>query len=322
MNFKKVKKELPGTRENVSLRPYTTFKIGGPARLFCAAESKEDIIKALKTVKKHDLPFFVLGEGSNILVAESGFPGLVLRIKNKEIKREGNVLSVGAGAPLRKVVDFSCREGLSGLSWAAGIPGTVGGALRGNAAAFSGDMAGVVGAVEVFDAQTGEKRFLEAEDCEFGYKESIFKKNPELVILSAQFKLEEGGKEKIKERMEAHLAYRKKNHPLRHASAGCIFKNVEGEIKDKDLIKRYPLLREFNEKGIAPAGYLIEKVGLKGEKKGDAQISKEHANFILNKGEASAEDVFFLIKKAKKEVKKVFGVELEEEIKYLGFEGS
>jgi len=294
-------------KKNVSLKNYTTFKIGGPAKYFYIAKTKEDLIEAIKEAKKLKLPFFILGGGSNLLVSDKGFNGLVIKF----------------GQPLSSYVS-------KGLEWAVGIPGTVQGAVCSNAGAFKKSMKDVVESVEVFDTETGKVKIFKNKDCKFGYRDSIFKKNKNLIILSVKIK-----KKKVDElrssprsanacvsnakKIKQYLNYRKKTQPLNFPSAGSVFKNYESRIMNYELVKKFPELKEFNKKSLIPASYLIEKCGLKGKKIGKVKISEEHANFIVNLGDGKAKDVIKLIKLIKKRVKNKFKVNLEEEIQYLGF---
>ena len=265
-----IKKLLPGIKTNIPLKNYTTFKIGGKAKYFFEAKTKKDLIKAITSAKKLKLPFFILGGGSNLLVSDKGFNGLVIKF----------------GQPLALYVS-------KGLEWAAGIPGTIQGAVYGNAGAFGKSMKDVVERVEVFDVDTEKIKIFKNKDCQFGYRDSIFKKKKNLVILSVKIKSGKSNLKKIKE----YLNYRKEHHP-QLPSAGSVFKNV----------------------GETPAAILIHQAGLTGKKIGDAQISEKHSNFIVNLGKAKAKDVLKLIKLVKKKVKERFKINLEEEIQYLGFE--
>jgi UDP-N-acetylmuramate dehydrogenase len=261
-------KEFSGIRKNVPLAPYTTFKIGGKAKYFYEAKSKEDLVKAIKAAKEAGLPFFILGGGSNVLVSDKGFDGLVIKIQNTKYEIQDTRIVADAGVLLSKLVDESVKVGLTGLEWAAGIPGTVGGAVRGNANAFGVSMSDVV------------KNIRNYED----------------IILSVELELKKGDREKSKKMIKEYLEYRDKRHPLEYPSAGCIFKNPEGDF----------------------AGRLIEQCGLKGKKEGGAMFSKKHGNFIVNLGNAKAKDVIKLINLCKKKVREKFRIELEEEIEYLG----
>jgi len=288
--------------KGVSLKEYTTFKIGGAAKYFFTAERTKDIIDSIKWAKKENVPFFILGGGSNLLVSDKGFSGLVIRIKTLgfEIKACDEKFSVcvnaEAGVKLVQLLQFSQEQNLSGLEWTSGIPSiTIGGAVRGAAGAFGQKMTDIVSEIEVFDTVTLETKTLTNKECEFDYKESIFKKNPHFVILSATLILNKKNKEEIKKEIRRILEYRRVHHPIA-PSAGCVFKNPNDET---------------------PAAMLIEKAGLKGEKIGEAQISEKHSNFIVNLGDASSEDVLQLIKLAKDKVKEKFNVELKEEVQYL-----
>jgi len=253
-------------QKNVSLKKYTTFKIGGPAKYFFVAKNKSDLLKAVQEAKKRRLPVFVLGGGSNVLFPDKGYRGLVIKFQNLKLSQLVN----------------------SGLEWAAGIPGTVTGAIWGNAGAFGKSMKDVVKKVEVFDVKNEKIKILNNKDCRFGYRDSIFKKNHDLIILSAEIKQKKSDPQEIKK----CLAHRRKTQPLSFPSAGSVFKNPPG----------------FS------AGELVEKCGLKGKKIGGAQISDIHSNFIVNLGGAKAQDVLSLIKLVKKTVNKKFKIKLEEEI--------
>jgi len=293
-----IREKLSGIRENVELAPYTTFDIGGSADYFLDIKEEKDLIEAIKVAREFDLPFFILGSGSNLLISDKGFRGLVIKINFSNLETSNLKIKSGAGVSLKELVSTSAKLGFSGLEWAAGIPGTVGGAVRGNAGAFKGSMTDVVEEVEVLDVSVDIKvKNYILKDCEFDYRNSIFKKRKDLIILNATFSFEKGEKRKIKEDIERYLNYREEKHPLGFPSAGSVFKNPEG----------------FS------AGKLIYKCGLKGKKIGQAQVSEKHTNFIINLGGAKALDVIELIDLVKRKVKKEQGVKLEEEIQFLGF---
>jgi len=280
-----IEKELSGIKKNISLSKYTTFKIGGKAKYFFAAKTKKDLIKAIVTAKKSKLLFFILGGGSNLLVSDRGFKGLVIKY----------------GQPLSSYVS-------KGLEWAAGIPGTIQGAVQGNAGAFGKSMKNVVKEVEVFDTKTGKIKIFKNKDCQFSYRNSIFKKNKNLIILSVKIKTRKSNVKRIRQ----YLEYKKKNHPWNYPSAGSVFKNPIGFSAAE--------LGEENNKfssSILTAARMIEECGLKGKRAGKAEISEKHANFIVNLGGAKAKDVKKLINLAKKSVKKKFKINLEEEIQFL-----
>jgi len=312
----KIEKKLPGVKKNILLKNYTTFLIGGPAKYFFQAKTKRDLILAVKIAKKFRLPFFVLGGGSNLLVSDKGFKGLVIKIQNSKFeilngarrRREGggrvsSKIFTEAGTLLGHLVNATTRVGLTGLEWAVGIPGTVGGAVRGNAGAFRKSMKDIIKTVEAFDTKTGKIKILKNKDCKFGYRDSIFKKNKNLIILSAVLQLKKGRhppatrKKKIKNKIKKNLKQRKETQPLNFPSAGSIFQNPPG----------------FS------AGELIEKCGLKGKRIGNVKIFEKHANFIVNLGGGKGKDVMGLIKIIKNKVKNKFGIVLEEEVQFLGF---
>jgi len=295
-----IEKFLPKIKRNILLKNYTTFRIGGPAKYFFEAKNKEDLIKAIQVSKKIKLPFFILGGGSNLLVSDEGFEGLVIKTFNTKYKIFNTKIFAEAGLPLNKLVSISVDEELRGLEWGMGIPGTVGGAIRGNAGAFGKSMADIVKNVEILKitgVQPLQIRKLKNKDCNFKYRDSIFKYKKNLIILSTELQFQKGDKKKIKEKMKEFLDYRKKTQPLGFPSAGSIFKNPP------DI----------------SAGQFIDKCGLRGKKFGNVKISEKHANFIVNLGGGEAKDVIKLIKLIKKEVKNKFDIKLEEEIQYLGF---
>ena len=314
INFQEIKKLLPEIKKNVLLKNYTTFKIGGRAKYFFEAKNKEDLIKAISLAKKFKLPFFILGGGSNLLVSDKGFKGLVIKIQNTKYKIQNTKIMAEVGVMLGELVNVSAKTGLSGLEWAVGIPGTVGGAIFGNAGVFGKSMKNIVKEIEVFDLSNEKIKTFKNKDCQFDYRESIFKKNKNLIILSTKLKLKKEKKSKIERKMREYLNYRKENQPLNLPSAGSVFKNYELRIKNYELVKEFPELREFNKKNLIPAAWLIEKCGLKGKRFGNVKISEKHANFIVNLGEGKARDVIKLIKIIKNKVKNKFGITLEEEI--------
>ena len=315
----KILQKLSGAKKNVLLKNYTTYKIGGPAKYFFVAKNKEDLIRALQISKDFKLPVFILGGGSNLLISDKGFNGLVIKINIAGIKFKGNEATVGAGASLTKLAHLSAKMGLSGLEWAAGIPGTVGGATYGHAQAFGVKISHSVKEVEAVNIKTFEIKNFSKKQCQFSLKNSIFKKNKNLVIISAVLEFKKAGLKEIKDRINEFLNYRKTRHPINFPSAGSTFVNPEIKIKDKKLLKKFPELKEYNEKGIIPAGYLIAKCGLAGKKIGKAQISEKHANFIINLVGAKAKDVLALLKLAKLKVKKTFGIDLQVEVQFVGF---
>ncbi len=280
-------------KENVLLSEYSTFRIGGPARYLIEVDNAEDLKKVIQKALELNLQFIVIGGGSNILFSSKGYNGLVIVFKsNNTFSINDNLIEVDASVSLNYLINK--LNNYTGLEWAVGIPGTVAGAINGNAGAFGGEMSELIKQVkvlEVKDNQIIEKNFSK-EDCKFSYRNSIFKNNPNLIIASAILELKKDSEENVKQRIKNNLSKRMSKQP-KGFSIGSIFKNGE----------------DFS------AGELIEKAGLKGLQIGDAKISDEHANFIINLGKATSDDVLELIKIIKKEVKEKFSIDLEEEIK-------
>lgn len=280
-------------RENVLLSEYSTFRIGGPARYLIEVDNAEDLKKVIQKVLELNLQFIVIGGGSNILFSSKGYNGLVIVFKsNNTFSINDNLIEVNASVSLNYLVNK--LNNYTGLEWAVGIPGTVAGAINGNAGAFGGEMSELIKQVKVLeikDNQIIEKDFSK-EDCKFSYRNSIFKNNPNLIITSAILELKKDNEENVKQKIKNNLSKRMSKQP-KGFSIGSIFKNGEDFF----------------------AGELIEKAGLKGLQIGDAKISDEHANFIINLGKATSDDVLELIKIVKKEVKEKFSIDLEEEIK-------
>lgn len=293
-----IKKILLGIKLNISLRNYTTFKIGGPARYFFIAKNKNDLIEAVKWTIDKKLPFFILGGGSNVLFSDKGFSGLVIKLQISNFRFQDSELYAEAGAELAELVKLAAEKGLAGIEWIAGIPKiTVGGAVRNNAGAFGVTIKDVVKTVEVFDIGDSKIKRFKSRDCKFNYKQTIFKQNKNLIILSCLLRLKKEDKKEVKKKIKHFLKYREENHPMEFPSAGCIFENPK-KIK---------------------AAELIENCGLKSKRIGGAEVSPKHPNFIVNLGSATSEDILKLINLIKKRVKEKFGITLKEEIQYLGF---
>ncbi|MEK7508332.1 MAG: UDP-N-acetylmuramate dehydrogenase [Patescibacteria group bacterium] len=312
----KIQKDMP-------LAQYTSFKIGGPARFFILIKKPEELSQAFAWAKEKKLPVLILGGGSNVLMSDAGWPGLVVKIsitglQIKKLQATSYKLQVGAGEATSAVAREVSKRGLKGMEWAVGIPGTFGGAIRGNAGAFRFDTAQVIKTVEVW--RDGKIIKLSKDDCGFSYRNSFFKsKFKNDIILSAELEMEQGNPAEVQAQVKYFLDHRDKSQP-KQSSAGCFFKNFA--ITDKTQILKqigadHGLPEEFIKHKKIPAGWLVEQAGLKGTQVGQAQVSTIHGNFIINLGGATAKDVLALVKKIKKEVKNRLGVDLEEEVQIV-----
>ena len=330
-----INEKLNNIQENVILANHTTFRIGGPAKYFFEAKTKEDLIKAMGWARENNISYFILGGGSNLLASDKGYEGLVIKVKSSKFAIEDNKITAEAGAPLFKLVIESANSNLTGLEWAAGIPGTIGGAVCGNAGAYGHSISESVVGCHTINSK-GEFVNFNKDDCGFYYRGSAFKDasqrtfvlfNPSLhsgnglVIVEIELKLENDKNGQAQETIKKNLADRRNKIPA-FPSAGSFFKNyvLERENPEKDpLIERFPELKTQIKGGKLAARFLIGQCGLKGKTVGGAQISEQHGNFIVNIGGAKSSDVLELAQICKERVKEKFGVELEEETKFLGF---
>lgn len=309
-------------KESEPLSGHTVFRIGGPARFFAPAATAEDITGAIQFAKDRGLPWLVLGAGSNVLVSDRGFPGVVIHPEDGRISTAGEELTADAGVPMAKAVALALRAGLRGFEWAIGVPGTIGGSVRGNAGCFGSEMKDVVHAVAVFNALTGATETWPGSEARFGYRQSMFKSRPELVVLSATLALGPGDPAAGLELVRDYTAHRAETQDIGTQSAGCMFKNVPWARRDVDpqrLLGRHPELAPFRQNPAIPAGFLIDQLGLKGRRVGAVKVSERHGNFFLNTGGATAEEVTILVGVAKEYVHRSYGLLLEEEIQYIGF---
>lgn len=324
---------MPKFTENVPLSKFSNYKIGGPARFFFEAKTEKEVAWAVGVAKKRKLPVFILSGGTNILFSDKGFDGLVLRpaLMTLKAKKEG-VLEVGAGVSVDKLLDFTVSKSLSGLEWAGGLPGAVGGAIRGNAGAFGGETKDSIVSVRSFDIKTMKFVKRSAKACAFKYRDSIFKrKNGTEIILSATFKLAKGDKKAIARSINEKIEYRKKRHPLEYPNIGSIFKNIPLHIIHKKGSENYKKALKAGELAfrgsqfsiktdpfpVIFAAKLISEAGLRGVSSGGAMISPKHTNFIVNVLNASSYDAKNLIALAKATVHKKFGLQLEEEVQLV-----
>ncbi len=279
--------------ENEPLKNRTTFKIGGPAEWLVECDDVSRIDLFLKAVKESSLPLTVIGKGSNLLVSDSGVKGIVLVITDGSVTVDRDTVTASAGAKLSKACNAALEAELSGLEFGYGIPGSVGGAVYMNAGAYGGEISQVLAKVTAV-TRDGDIKTYSADELQLGYRTSIFKQNKE-IILSAEFRLLKSNFDAVKGLMDDYLSRRRAKQPLEYPSAGSTFKRPEGYF----------------------AGALIEQSGLKGFSVGDAEVSRKHAGFVINKGNASAADVLNLIKHIRSVVLEKHGVELEPEVIFV-----
>lgn len=278
------------------MKDHTTFRIGGEAACFVKISNAEQLMKLIPYLKKVDTPYFILGNGSNLLVSDKGYDGVILQVADKfaRIETQGSVLKVQAGAMLSQVARYAMEHSLSGLEFASGIPGTIGGGVVMNAGAYEGEMKQLVESVTVLNDE-GEIMELDNPTMEFGYRSSIIK-NRHFIVLEVCLRLQQGIQQEILTKMEELSEKRREKQPLAYPSAGSTFKRPEGYF----------------------AGKLIMDAGLRGYSIGGARVSEKHCGFVINTGKATAEDVAEVIKEIQDRVKDRFGVMLEREVIYLG----
>lgn len=314
-------------KENLEIAPKTSFKIGGPVRYFVTIENLEEIPELFKQIKKSGRPFVVVGSLTNVLVSSKGYDGWMVNLGIRKIKQKKNKFYASAGSFLRELILFSQKAGYQGLQKLIGIPGTIGGAVKGNAGAWGSCMADVLEKVAVYDLSSNSFREIEGEKMNFNYHESILTRNKKLIVLGAWFSLKKAQKEILKKELKEIIKKRNEKVYSKYPSAGSVFRNIPfQEIKIKAITQdflRDHRIKNKKEKNkqlleFIPAGYLIEKVGLKGKRQGDAQISSEHGNVIINLDKATSEQVKKLIVLAKNKVRSKFKIKLQEEIIYIG----
>lgn len=305
-------------QENVSLAPMTSFRVGGNAKRYCEVKTVEELQAAVQFCKENELNFYILGGGTNLLVSDKGFDGLIIRMKMNEIRIDGTLMEAEAGAPLIKAINCAATSGLAGLESLAGIPGTIGGAVRGNAGAYSSEICSAVKTVKAYDCEKNCEVVFENSSCDFSYRSSIFKKNKNLIVLSTVLELEKGNVDEIQEKTKSTIVKRASMGLHGVKSAGSYFMNpvVESEKLKQEFAK---------EKGVPargdklPAGWVIEQAGLRGKKIGGAAVSELHANYIVNDDNATSDDVMMLVSFVKQQVRDQLGIQLQEEVNYLGF---
>ncbi len=279
--------------ENMS--GHTTFRVGGPAEYYVRPK-RTQVAEILSLCQTYDIPWLVIGNGSNLLVGDGGIEGLVLEFGQEaaQVTAEGNVITAQAGAPLFAVARKAAEHSLTGMEFASGIPGTIGGAVVMNAGAYGGEMSQIVRKATVLTPEGIEKE-LSLEELDFGYRHSSIPVH-HYIVLDVELLLQPGDVRQIEERMAELRSQRSKKQPLEFPSAGSTFKRPEGYF----------------------AGKLIEDAGLRGYRVGDAQVSEKHCGFVINRGQAAAADIRQLISDVQKKVENQFGVKLDTEVRFLG----
>lgn len=281
---------------NEPMKDHTTFNVGGVADYYVKPHSTDEISKLLELCRTNQIGHYVIGNGSNLLVSDSGYRGVILQIYNNfsGVRVEDSLLTVKAGTLVSKVADTAYEAGLCGMEFSCGIPGTIGGAATMNAGAYGGEIKHIVEFVKIMD-QSGKIKVLQNDELQFGYRTSVIKQNS-YVVLEVGIRLSPGSMEEIKEKMMDYTARRNEKQPLEYPSAGSTFKRPEGMF----------------------AGKLIMDAGLKGYSVGGAKVSDKHCGFIINYNHANARDILNLVKDIQEKVRKEFGVELEMEVQKLG----
>lgn len=286
--------------EHASLKNLNTYKIDGKAKILFSPTSINDLAEALKIIKKNNEKFYIIGNGSNIVINDKEYDGVVIRLNELngiEVYPDMQMAYAEAGAMLPKLSMESINQGLTGLEFAIGIPGTVGGSIHGNAGAYSSHLLDYVTSVTVLDENLDIK-IIEHEDITYGYRTSMFKENKNYIILAAKFFLKNGDKENSLEQIAERRAARQESQPLEYPSAGSVFRNPEGDY----------------------AGRLIDSCGLRGMMLGGAQVSEKHANFVINKNNATGKDIHDLILKVKQTVLEKTNVDLKIEQEFIDWE--
>lgn len=299
--------------QNYPLSKVTTLQIGGPARQFIIVSTQDDLIEAITYANQNQSPYLVIGGGSNLLVSDQGVNKLVIKNEIEGITKEVRSLKVKSGTPLQHLVDYSIASDLSGLQKLTGIPGTVGGAVYGNAGAYGQVISDYLREVKCLD-QSGQVITLDKEECEFGYRDSIFKKNS-YIILEVWFKLDIGDAQNLRKEADEILEKRLKKYPKGIKCPGSFFKNLLAENLPKDILEKVQDKIVYEK---LPAGSLLEAVGAKGVRQGNIEIASHHGNLFVNKGDGKTSDFYALAKKYAEKVKEKFGITLEPEVQLIG----
>jgi UDP-N-acetylmuramate dehydrogenase len=301
--------------EGALLSHYTRFGIGGPAGIYAETPDEHAFIAALNAARASGLNYEVIGGGTNLIVSDSGFHGLVLRFTGDAIEHEGTRVRVAAGAVLQTLVNYCVDRGLKGLETMTGIPGSVGAAIYGNAGAYGHSIEEIVETVRFYDGR--DIRILTNSECEFAYRESAFKRNKKWIIFSADLQMQTAPAEELRRTADDILGIRNQKYPPTMKCAGSIFKNLI--LKNLDDPVRRVVPDKVVREGKVPSAWFLEQVGAKGMRNGDIRVADYHANLIYNAGCGTALQLCQVIGELKSRVQREFGLELEEEVQYVGF---
>ncbi len=286
--------------ENVTLAPFTSFGIGGPARYFFTAATPSDIVRAVRAARSEKLKIFILGGGSNILFDDSGFSGLIIRDKTNKFRINNGIVSALSGTIVDELVDASVEAGLGGMEYAAGIKGTIGGAVYGNAGAFGHAINELLKSAVIL-TEADKIEIVDNSYFNFAYRKSRLSKISD-IVLSVKLKLRPEDRSQLAETVKDRRNFRKERHPVGLGSAGSVFKNIRSLEKPEDVV---------------PAGKLLEEAGVRGMSVGDAAVFEKHCNIIINRGKATAKQVMDLVEIMRKAVFEKFNIDLQREILYI-----
>ena len=316
-------------QKDTLLAQYSNYKIGGPAKLFIEAKTREELTQALAEATKLKERVFILGGGNNLLISDKGFDGVVIKVSIGGISVDANnVVTVGAGVLVSDFLKFCVEQSLDGWQWAGGLPGTIGGAVWGNAGAFGGETKDAIVRVASLRVASLGMNERQKRECGFGYRTSIFKEQQhsyilqnvgmsgggQEVIISAQFQLQKGDKVAIEKVIQEKMQYRKDRQPIEYPNIGSIFKNIPVEQVPPATLAQFSTVVKHDPFPVLPVAALSSEAGLKEYRIGDAMVSPKHPNFIVNMGQATAKDVLAVMAHVKQTLKDKFGVILEQEV--------
>jgi UDP-N-acetylmuramate dehydrogenase len=305
-------------RLDAPLSAYTRFGIGGPADIYAETGNPESFVEALRIARESGLETVVIGGGTNLVVADEGFRGIVLKLACDKVRAEGTSVYAEAGAVLQQLVDFTVDLGLKGLETMTGIPGSVGAAIYGNAGAYGHSIAERIRAVRFFDGAA--IRVFDNAQCEFEYRESVFKRHKEWIVFSAQLEMQTGNAAELRAEADRILDIRNRKYPPTMKCAGSIFKNFLYADLPAGVAAQVP--PNVVIEGKVPSAWFLEQVGAKGMRAGDIQVADYHANLIYNSGHGTARELAGIIAELKRRVGDRWGIPLEEEVQYVGFRGT